>query len=96
MFICLTTYLQPLDRSDPVVARHGAYLDECYNSGQLVCSGPQNSGTGGALVIRTSDADEADTVMRNDPLVVEGCVSYQLIPFTATRAAFPTLVDERR
>lgn len=93
MYLCLTTYLRPLEPSDPVLQRHWDYLDNCNRDGTLICSGPQYSGTGGALVIRATSTEDAEQIMRNDPLVLENRVTYELIGFKTTRGWRPHLVD---
>ncbi|MBV6760430.1 YciI family protein [Rhodococcus opacus] len=93
MYVCTTTYLQPLEHDDPVLQRHWDYLDACYQVGTLVCSGPKHSREGGVLVIRATTAAAAHDVMNGDPLVVEGRIIYHLIGFTPTRAHTPQLIE---
>jgi uncharacterized protein YciI len=93
MYLCLTTYLRPLDPTEPVLQRHWDYLDACYRNQTLVCSGPRHTRTGGALVIRANNAPAAQQFIRADPLAAEGWITYELIGFNATRALDPELLD---
>jgi uncharacterized protein YciI len=94
MFIAVTSYASPLPPDDPDLPAHWAHLDDCYRRQLLVASGPQEPRTGGLLVIRGTDRVAAEALMDRDPLVVSGRVTYRLIPFRATRAADPALVDD--
>lgn len=93
MFVALTTYTRPLPPDDPELPAHWAHVQSCYQQQLLVASGPQEPRTGGLMVIRGTDRAAAQALMDRDPLVVSGRVTYRLIPFTATRAVDPALVD---
>src|SRR6266513_5753325 len=51
MFLVLTAYRDGRRPPQPVVEEHWGYLDGRYAEGRLLCSGPQDSGAGGVLVV---------------------------------------------
>jgi len=89
----VTTYTSPLPPDDPALPAHWDYVAECYRRQVLVASGPQEPRTGGIVIVRGTDQAQAQMVMDGDPLVAAGRVTYQLLAFTATRAAYPDLTD---
>lgn len=76
-----------------VVEKHWSYLDRCYAEHLLLCSGPQGSGTGGALVLFGSDEGRARALMDADSVIAGGHATYELRPFRATRAHDSALIE---
>ena len=93
MYLAVTAYRDGRRPPSPVVEEHWRYLDSRYAERRLLCSGPQDSGAGGVLVVLADHEEAARTVLDGDPLVRDGHVSYELIAFRATRAAHPSWVD---
>jgi uncharacterized protein YciI len=93
VYLAVTVYRDGRRPPQPAVEEHWRYLDARYAERRLLCSGPQDSGTGGVLVVLAEDEASARTLMDEDPLVRQGHVSYTLIAFRATRAAYPGWVD---
>jgi uncharacterized protein YciI len=93
VFIAVTMYTSPLPPDDPAIPPHWAYLDECYQRGLLVASGPQDPRTGGILILRGTDRAQAEAVLAGDPLITAGRATYRLLAFTATRASDASLLD---
>jgi uncharacterized protein YciI len=93
MFLVITAYRDGRRPPQPVVEEHWGYLDARYAEGRLLCSGPQDSGTGGVLVVLADDEQAVRAMVDTDPLVREGHVTYSLTAFRATRAADPSWVD---
>ena len=67
-------YKYPLERMLQTVDRHRAYLRELHAQGKMVCSGPFEPRTGGALLLRVENAAEIAPLLAKDPYHVEGLV----------------------
>jgi uncharacterized protein YciI len=70
-----------------VVDEHRAYLRALQAEGTLIASGPLVPRTGGALLLRVPDGDEAavnaalDRVRDGDPFTRTGMAQYELLPW---------------
>jgi len=61
---------------------HRAYLKELLDKGNLAISGPFTDDTGGLIVYEAASAEEAESLMRNDPFFKSGFfVSWKIRPW---------------
>lgn len=82
MFVVLLTYLKPLEDVERVVVPHRAYLDELYQKGVLLMSGPQIPRSGGVLIARSGQSRESLlSLLEQDPFCREGIATYDVIEF---------------
>jgi uncharacterized protein YciI len=82
--IVLIRYRVPLEEILKVLDEHRAYLRELKQQGTLLASGPLDPRTGGALLLRVSDADACsalDRVREGDPFWKKGLANYELLPW---------------
>lgn len=93
MFVISSTYTRPVERGESVVTEHLAFLDECYDAGHFVASGPRQPFTGGLIIARGDDENEIRALMGNDPMVREGVSEYDYLHFRPSRAVHPDLVE---
>lgn len=54
-------------RRDEVRSVHVEFLQECFNDGRLLVSGPVDDGAGALLIITGKDESDALGLMDNDP-----------------------------
>jgi uncharacterized protein YciI len=71
-------YKYPLERMLQTVDRHRAYLRELHAKGKMICSGPFEPRTGGALLLRVEDEAEIAGILAKDPFQMEQLVETTL------------------
>jgi uncharacterized protein YciI len=81
MIIAMLTYIKPIEEIDTYLVAHRAFLDEGYEKGYLLVSGPRIPRTGGILISPLKDKDAFMHYLSRDPFYVEGLVNYELISF---------------
>lgn len=85
-FIYLLRIKNP-DRSEfsteeeKVLDKHFSYLTGLYESGKLVLAGPCLDRAFGVVILSVTNEDEAQSIMKNDPVVTEGIMRGELHPF---------------
>ena len=58
MFLIIVDYKKPLEEVERYLAEHWAFLDRYFAQGKLLCTGPQNSRTGGVIVSKAANRAE--------------------------------------
>lgn len=87
MFVVIITYTEPLERVQEFVPEHRAWLDRCYEAGELLASGPQSPWVGGVLLAKAEDRAALEAVLAGDPFKKAGVATYELVEFTLTKSA---------
>ena len=87
MFVVLLKYLKPIEVVNEWVVSHREFLDTGYQSGLLLCSGPQNPRTGGVILSRAATREKLQDFFKNDPFQKEGVAEYQIIEFEPVKFA---------
>jgi len=82
MFVVETTYKAPLNDVDKYLKAHRQFLDEHYNKGLFLASGPQTPRTGGIILALTTDKAHLESVLQQDPFYMADIADYRLIEFT--------------
>ncbi|CAK6695954.1 hypothetical protein OGCDGJMD_01943 [Cyanobium usitatum str. Tous] len=84
-FVKLELGLVSKPQFDAVIPAHLAWLAELERKGHEPRSGywadrvgRSGDGAGGMLLFRAASWEEADALVRTDPLIVQGCVSWTL------------------
>ena len=88
MVIITSKYVKPLDVTGSLLDEHRKFLDDYYQQSKFICCGTQNQRVGG-VIIADVDIDDAQTIMKKDPLSVDGSAEYHFLEFT------PDQCDER-
>lgn len=70
-----------------LTAQHRSYLQQQYQSGQLLFGGRKVPRTGGLLISRHASAAELQQVLEADPFRLSGAVSYTITEFVPVMAA---------
>ncbi|HTM95432.1 MAG TPA: YciI family protein [Croceibacterium sp.] len=86
MFIVSLTYTAPLDVLDSHLPAHVAWLDEGLAQGWLLLAGRKVPRTGGILIAR-GEREEVERLVANDPFVLNGVATTELIEFQPSRVA---------
>jgi uncharacterized protein YciI len=63
---------------DQYTSAHRAYVEELITKGHKARSGYWAIKGGGMMIFEAASMDEAEAIVRHDPLVQNGCVNYQL------------------
>ena len=60
---------------------HGKYLLSIYKAGSLRFAGPFGDNAGGALVLEVADEGEAQSIITQDPAIVDQIFVYEMHPW---------------
>ena len=88
MLIAILTYHKPLAEVEKLLEAHRDFLSDCYATGKLLVSGPQNPRTGGVIIAKISSKSEFEELLSQDPFAKEGIASHEIIEFD------PVLYDD--
>jgi uncharacterized protein len=66
---------------EKVLEKHFSYLTGLYENGKLVLAGPCLDRAFGIVILSVTCKDEAQSIMKNDPVVIEGIMTAELHPF---------------
>jgi uncharacterized protein YciI len=84
-YIVEIIYKVPFEEIQKVSPAHRVYLDEGYEKGMLLMSGPQNSKTGGIVIARANHKNEIEDFFAKDPYHTEGVAEHRFIEFTPVK-----------
>lgn len=84
-YLITLTYLVPLERLEQSVAAHRAFLQEGYDAGLLLMSGPQEPRVGGIIIARSPSLAELETFLQRDPFQIENLVRYTYTEFNPVK-----------
>ena len=62
---------------------HHDYLRQLFHEKKVTMAGPFNDHSGGQAIVRVGNADEAWTIARHDPAVIDGVFTVQVRPWQA-------------
>ncbi len=80
-FIVEATYLVPFGQIEAVIPRHRAFLQQGYDAGLFLCSGPKDPPTGGFLVARAHTKAELQAFFESEPFRVANLASFTITEF---------------
>jgi uncharacterized protein YciI len=63
---------------DQYIPAHKAFVQDLIAKGHQARSGYWGQGGGGMLIFQASCIDEAKAIVSQDPLILNGCVNYNL------------------
>ena len=84
-FIIEIIYKVPFEKISEIVPEHRTYLNEGYENGMLLMSGPKNPKTGGILIARAKDISEIENFLDKDPFHIHDVVEYRITEFTPVK-----------
>ncbi len=77
-FVKIEKGIVPKSVFDQFVPSHKAYVQKLIEEGREAKSGYWGELGGGMLIFKADSLAEAEIIVRNDPLVQNNCVEYQL------------------
>jgi uncharacterized protein YciI len=81
MFIILLNYKKPLADVELYLDEHRRFLDEGYQGGFFLASGPKNPRDGGVIISHLKDREQLEAILHQDPFYIHEIATYQLIEF---------------
>ncbi len=91
-FLINITYTAPLSTIDRILPDHRKFLQEGYNSGLLLMSGPKSPRKGGIVLARSSSMELIKAFFNKDPYRINDCAIYEFIEFDPVK--HQPLLDE--
>ncbi len=86
MFIVSIHYKADLSEIDQCVAEHIRFLDDCYEQGYFLASGPKVPRTGGVILARAANRAELENILSLDPFSQKNLADYEVTEFTPTKS----------
>ena len=84
-YLIESCFQKPFDTFGEAVPRHRAWLQEFYDQGVMLCSGPKSDRTGGVMLARASDEAPLRSFIEGDPYRQAGLAEYRLTEFNAAK-----------
>ena len=91
-FIININYLVPLTKIDEILIDHRKFLQNGYDKGILLFSGPRNPRTGGIVAARANSLEELKSFFEKDPYKIKKYADYEFIEFDPVKRQ--PLLDE--
>lgn len=86
-FMIEITYRIPVEEIGARVDLHRAYVQEGFDRGLLLISGPMNPRTGGIVIARASSLEEITAFFAQDPYALQGLADYRFVEFVPVKFA---------
>ncbi|WP_106419686.1 YciI family protein [Salinicola tamaricis] len=86
MFIVSLTYKVPLERIEPHVEGHMAWLQDAYAQGLLTASGRKVPRTGGVLLSH-AERPALEACLKADPFQIHDLADYEIVECAITLTA---------
>ena len=80
-FIIRIDYLVPLQKIEAILSEHRQFLQEGYDEGILLFSGPMNPRTGGIVGARSESVEEIQKFFSRDPFYTNKAAEYSFTEF---------------
>lgn len=87
MFIFTLTYIKPINEVEKFLQQHIDYLEENYQLGHFIASGRKVPRTGGVILCRVENKEQALTIMQKDPFYIQQIAQYDIIEFVPSKYA---------
>jgi uncharacterized protein YciI len=84
-FIINITYKVSLTKIDEVLPEHRKFLQDGYDKGILLFSGPRNPRTGGIVAARGESLDIVKSFFENDPYKIADFADYDFVEFNPVK-----------
>ena len=80
-FLVHITYTASLEKIDEILKGHREFLQQGYDKGMILMSGPQNPRTGGIVVVRGKDREDIEEFFQIDPYHTNKFAEYSFVEF---------------
>lgn len=81
LFVLLVTYTASIEEIDAALLSHRSFLQEGYDKGFLLASGPRFPRDGGVIIGKFADKNAAVAFSNQDPFVKHNLARYDIIEF---------------
>lgn len=85
MFIISLNYKKPFSEIETLLVAHRAFLDDYYQQGIFVMSGPKHPRTGGIIVANIKTREKLEKIIQEDPFYQHDIADYEVVEFTPTK-----------
>lgn len=86
MFIINLTYKADLNKVDQFLDAHIEFLDQQYELGHFLASGPKVPRTGGIILSNVETESHLKNILNEDPFKKNNIAEYELSEFVASKA----------
>lgn len=86
-YVIESSFQQPFETFGEAVPQHRAWLQEWYDKGVLLCSGPKTDKSGGLLIGRAESIAPLQALVNGDPYNRAGLARYEIKEFDAVKRA---------
>ena len=87
LFAVVLRYLVPLEKVLETRPVHLAYLNQYYDKGIFLISGPQVPRSGGFILARAENRSALMIILEKDPFYIQGIAEYQVYEFEVNMCA---------
>jgi uncharacterized protein YciI len=87
MFVIELMYKADLARIDARMTAHVRFLKKYYASGHFLVSGRKIPRDGGIILAVGKDRQQIESIVREDPFVIDGLADFRIIEFRASQRA---------
>jgi uncharacterized protein YciI len=84
-FVIEVTYKIPVEQLGDTIAEHRSFLQEGFDRGWLLLSGPKVPRTGGMVIARAPSQEDLEQFFTQDPYQIKGLAEYRIIEFTPVK-----------
>lgn len=87
IFIIILKYIADIDQIDKFRAKHMEFLEDYYNKGTFIMSGPRIPRNGGIIMAKSKSYEELQEILSYDPFYNQKLASFEIIEFMPTKFA---------
>ncbi len=87
MFVIELMYTADLARIDARMTAHVRFLKKYYATGHFLVSGRKIPRDGGIILAVGKDRQQIESIVREDPFVIDGLADFRIIEFRASQRA---------
>ncbi|MCO6550220.1 MAG: hypothetical protein J6580_06020 [Gilliamella sp.] len=85
MYIGTLTYVKPITEVEKYLSQHIDYLEDYYRTGHFIASGPKVPRTGGVIICRAENKEQALAILQKDPFYIHHIAQYEIIEFVPSK-----------
>jgi len=84
-FLVEITYTAPIEKIEYVLPDHRVFLQNGYDRGWLLMSGPLSPRTGGIVIARAPSLEELQFFFRQDPYSLQQVATHRMVEFSPVK-----------
>lgn len=87
LFVLDIEYIVPLEKAEPWLEEHMAFINKYYEKGFFLASGPKVPRTGGIILASSDTREKIEALLNDDPFVAHAIARYSVTEFHPRRTA---------